>query len=144
MPGAKVFVSQDGKHLKVSSFGFSALKHVAKLRASALLCNSHCELSGHLSSCIMVNYSVYLVTGRTVRGTPRAYVGYTRALDVRKHFNRLQGEPCWMRPWLEDRKQIMRSSLVFFKSDCGFSFLHFPRARGLSICISIRKRSTRC
>ena len=55
----------------------------------------------------MVSYLVYLVTGKTSRGTGRGYVGFTRSLDVRKHFHRLQSKPCWMRPWLGETEYVV-------------------------------------
>ena len=48
----------------------------------------------------MVTYSVYAVRGVTARGTKRTYIGYTRAIDVRKHYHRLPTKPAFMRCWL--------------------------------------------
>ena len=45
----------------------------------------------------MVRYCVYLVCGRTTRGTRRRYVGFTRSLVVRKYWHGLKTKPCWMR-----------------------------------------------
>ena len=45
----------------------------------------------------MVRYCVYLVCGRTTRGTRRRYVGYTRSLVLRQFWHGLKVKPCWMR-----------------------------------------------
>ena len=42
-------------------------------------------------------YCVYLVTGFTVRGTLRRYIGYTRSLVLRRYWQNLPEKPAWMR-----------------------------------------------